>query len=308
MSNNGSTALVANNDKQRTLKDMLERSKQSLAAVLPKHVTPERMVKVALSATARTPFLLKCTPVSIVKAVMQGAELGLEAGGLLGEGYIVPFRNHKTGEYEAQFIPGYRGFIKLARNSGQILSIEAHVVHKDDQFEVEFGLHPKLVHRPAMKPAPGEVVCAYAIAHLKDGSHQVEVMTITQLEAIRSRSKASDSGPWVTDTEEMFRKTVVRRLAKYLPLSPELHRALEVDAEADTAGHVIDVELVNEAPAAEAEAKPAIGSKRTKAIKDKLAGNGAPPEDEPDIEVDPETGEVVPPMREPGDEPDEGRR
>lgn len=239
---NTSTALVGSQSKQATIKDLLEKSKSSIAAVIPKHITPDRLLKVALSATSRTPALLACTPMSILLAVMQSAELGLEVGGLLGEAYFVPFKD------QAQLIVGYRGLIKLARNSGELRTIEARVVHANDQFEIEFGLENKLVHKPCLSGEPGDTVAVYAIARYKDDAYQVEVMTRAEIDAIRTRSKASADGPWVTDFDEMAKKTVLRRLLKTGPLSPELKRALEHEAAVDqnVASPVIDVSVLEQ--------------------------------------------------------------
>jgi recombination protein RecT len=239
-----SSAIVSSRDKQQTIKDLLERAKPSIAAVLPKHLTADRLLKVALSATARNAGLLACTPQSIILAVMQGAELGLEVGGLLGDAYLVPFKN------QVQLIVGYRGMIKLARQSGALASIEANVVRQNDVFDLEFGLDSKLVHKPAMTGEPGEVVAAYAIARFKDGSRQLDVMTRAEIDAIRTRSASAMSGPWVTDFAEMAKKTVVRRMCKYLPLSPELQKALEHEAaiEQNVASPIIDVEMLQPDP------------------------------------------------------------
>jgi recombination protein RecT len=244
--------------KQQTLKDLLQKAAPSLAAVAPKHLTADRLVKIALSATSRMPDLLACSPASILRSVMQGAEMGLEVGGLLGEAYLVPFKNKHTKTTEAICIPGYRGLIKLARNSGQLTSIEAHVVYEHDIFELEYGLSARLVHRPNLGANDrGRVTCAYAIARFKDGGHQIEVMTIAELNAIKTRSQAADSGPWVTDEAEMQRKTVVRRLCKYLPLSPELQRALTNDHAAETGElQTIDVSLIEDGPADGASDEP----------------------------------------------------
>lgn len=253
-----SAAIVQNRGKQpMTLKQYFEKhAHAALSAVAPKHMTAERLVKIALLAASRSPELAKCAPESILRAVMQGAEIGLEAGGLLGEAYIVPFFNKKTGKMEAQMIPGYRGLIKLARNSGQITSIEAHVVRERDQFTLIYGLDAKLEHVPCLKGDPGPVVAAYAIARFKDGGYQVEVMTRAELDAVKARSKSPSSGPWVTDEAEMQKKTVVRRLCKYLPLSPELAlaRAIEADEAANgDAPQTIDVELIGDTPVEDAE-------------------------------------------------------
>jgi recombination protein RecT len=231
---------VASKDKQATIRDLLEKAKPSISAVLPKHVTPDRLLKVALSATARNASLLACTPQSILLAVKQAAELGLEVGGLLGDAYMVPFKG------AVQLIVGYRGMIKLARQSGSLTALEAFVVHANDRFEIEYGLEPRLVHTPTMAGERGDVVAAYAIARFKDGARQVDVMTRAEIDAVRNRSRAAQDGPWVTDFAEMAKKTVVRRLCKYLPLSAELSKALEHEAavEQNVASPIIDVEIL----------------------------------------------------------------
>lgn len=274
------TALVSSKDKQATIKDLLERSKTSIAAVIPKHLTPDRLLKVALSATARTPALLACTPQSILLSVMQAAELGLEVGGLLGEAYFVPFKD------QAQLIVGYRGMIKLARNSGELKTIEARVVRANDTFEIEFGLDNRLVHKPCLTGDPGATVAVYAIARYKDDAYQVEVMTRAEVDAIRARSQAATSGPWVTDFDEMAKKTVLRRLLKTGPLSPELRRALEHEAAVDqnVASPIVDVSVID-APVEEAPVD------RGDALAAKLAGkNGKAADGKTTITAD---GEVI---------------
>jgi recombination protein RecT len=216
---------------KKNLEGLLRREEfqRSLADVAPKHITKERIVKLALVAASRQPKLFECTPQSFLQSVMKSAELGLDCVGTLGQGYLVPYYNGKIKAFECQFIVGYQGLIELARRSGNISRIESRVVYEKDEFVVEYGLEPKLIHKPYLGGDRGKIVCVYAIAELKDGSRQVEVMTLDEVERIRDRSKAKDGGPWITDFAEMARKTVIRRLAKYLPLSPELAKAIETD-------------------------------------------------------------------------------
>lgn len=268
----------------QTLKDLLERARPAIVQVLPKHLSVDRMLKVALSATARSSALQRCTSQSILRAVMQAAELGLEPGGLLGDAYLVPFRNKiRRGDgqtvlvEEAQLIVGYRGYIRLARQSGEVSTIAAHVVRERDSFEVEYGLTPRLVHRPNFREARGEPICAYACLNLKDGGYQIDVMSREEIEAIRARSRARDSGPWVTDTAEMWRKTVVRRLLKYAPLSSEQFRRMqEHDEHTDAA--TIDVGLIDE-PAPQLEEAPKRA--RAKALATKIAATARAADDGP---------------------------
>ncbi len=231
MANQQNTAMVVAN--KNTLKDLLERVKQSIADIIPKHITPERVMKMALIAHSKTPKLFSCTQDSFLKAMMTAAECGLDFSGTTGQGYLIPFRNNKTNVTECQFIAGYRGLMDMARRSGKVTRLEARVVYANDKFVFSYGINQRIEHQPCMDGNRGDIVCVYAIAQLSDGSIQSEVMTIEDVNAIRARSRAKDNGPWVTDYSEMARKTVLRRLCKYIPSSPELELVIAADPEVD---------------------------------------------------------------------------
>jgi recombination protein RecT len=229
------------------------RNKDRLASVLPKHMTPERVVKIALLAISRQPKLATCTQDSVLMSLMQSSEMGLEPGGAMGHGYLVPYFNGKRKQMECQFIPGYRGLIALARRSKAVTSIEAHVVREGDTFRMEWGLGQRLVHIPNLKQGRGDITAAYAIARCKDADPIYEVMTREEIDAVRARSKSSNEGPWVTDYSEMARKTVCRRLIKYLPLSSEepLARGMEAESDQDEPGSAVEMDFTPDpAPAA----------------------------------------------------------
>lgn len=213
-----------------TFKQYLERSKSSIEAVMPKHMSIERLYQIAMAAYKQTPHLSECTVSSVLSCVMKCAALGLEPSAVdgLGRAYIVPYRNGKTGTYEATFIVGYKGMIDLARRSGELVSIEARAVHEGDLFEFEYGLDEKLRHVPAIG-GKGALTHVYCVAKFKDGGHYIDVMTAEEIEAIKGRSKAKNTGPWVTDYEAMARKTVVRRAFPYLPVSVEAQSAAAAD-------------------------------------------------------------------------------
>ncbi|EED5540305.1 recombination protein RecT [Salmonella enterica subsp. enterica serovar Saintpaul] len=204
--------------------------KEQLSAALPRHMTAERMIRIATTEIRKVPALGDCDTMSFVSAIVQCSQLGLEPGGALGHAYLLPFgnKNEKSGKKNVQLIIGYRGMIDLARRSGQIASLSARVVREGDDFSFEFGLEEKLVHRPGEnEDAP--VTHVYAVARLKDGGTQFEVMTRKQIELVRAQSKAGNNGPWVTHWEEMAKKTAIRRLFKYLPVSIEIQRAVSMD-------------------------------------------------------------------------------
>lgn len=232
------------------LRDQLESRKGDFARVIPKHLTPDRLIRVALTAVTRTPLLMQSSTQSLLQSIMIASQLGLELSSGLGLAYLVPYKN-KNGKYEAQLIIGYRGMIDLARRGGHISTIEARVVYKGDEFEYNYGDEPKIIHKPAVNGSklPADVVAVYAVATLSDGSKQFEVMSKAEVDLIKARSRASGAGPWVTDYNEMARKTVVRRLVKYLPMTTDMAKATEIeDANDDGKSYADIIETPGEAP------------------------------------------------------------
>lgn len=224
--------------RMQTLRLTLEAAKASMEAVLPRHLTADRLMKVALVAASKSPDLLACTTQSILQCVMLGAELGLEAGGPLGHLYLIPFRDKKRNTVVCTPIIGYQGLVELVYRTDRLLSIEAHVVHEKDTYRVKFGRELVLWHTPNLEEDPGAPKFVYAIANLKGGGQQAVVMTVAEIERIRARSRAGTSGPWVTDWEEMAKKTSLRRLVKLLPKSTEIARALEAEEEPAALGNL----------------------------------------------------------------------
>lgn len=212
--------------KYRTLKDMLQANAGAIAQALPRGMDPDRMGRTALIAVKRNPRLLECDSESFMQSCLEASALGLEVDGVQGHAFLVPYYDKKSGKYRAQMQVGYKGQLELARRSGQISTIDARVVYEGDAFEYRFGLDPTVSHVPCGVVDPEKLKAAYAVCKLKDGSVQFDVMLKVEIERIKSRSKTSDSGPWVTDTAEMWRKTVLRRLSKFLPLSAADQRIL----------------------------------------------------------------------------------
>jgi len=212
----------------RNLRAYLEESLPRIAnAGLAAHVTPERQVRVALTMATRQPKLADCTPESFLMALIEAGQLGLEPGGVLGQAYLVPYG--KT----VQFIPGYRGLVDLCLRAGDVASVDARAVYDGDTFDYAFGLTEKLEHVPCGESAPEKLTHVYVIFRLKDGGHKFDVMTRGEVEAIRKRSQAKNSGPWVTDYTAMSLKSVVKRGVKLLRMSPELGAAVAKDDSVD---------------------------------------------------------------------------
>lgn len=217
------------------LRDEFEKWRPTLRAVLPSHLDPDRIIKMACMAFVRSEDLQRCTLASVVKATIMAAELGLEVGGLLGEAYLVPYDNKKKVKdgnqwkevkvREATLIPGYKGLAKLARQSGDVSAIYACVVDTSEvkSFAVTLGTERGIKHEMNLCDSrKGEVFAVYAVVKFKDGSDHFEVMTRSQVDAIRKRSKATgDTSPWATDYEWMAKKTALKQALKLVTLSPD---------------------------------------------------------------------------------------
>ena len=222
--------------KDMNFKAFLDKKKSEIASVLPKILTVERMTRIVISEISTNQKLLACSLSSVMSSIMTASKLGLEIGSTLGHGYLVPYRDTCT------FILGYRGMLDLARRSGNIESICARIVYENDYFDFEFGLDEKLKHVPN-KEDRGRAVYAYAIAKFKGGGYQLEVMSIQEVNKIRARSKSQDNGPWVTDFEEMAKKTVIRRIFKYLPIATDVAQLVNREETVDLTDEKQSVEV-----------------------------------------------------------------
>lgn len=192
-------------------------------AALPSVITPERFTRLVLTAISTTPRLAQCSRESFFGAIFQAAQLGLEPNTPTGQAYLIPYGN------QCQFQLGYRGQIQLAYRSGVMRDVSAHVVYENDEFDYELGLTPKLTHKPKLGKR-GNPIGVYAVYHTKDDGYGLEVLSWDEvMDFAKKKSKASGNGPWKTDPEEMAKKTVVKRLLKYAPMSADFVRAMAAD-------------------------------------------------------------------------------
>lgn len=212
-------------EKRRDLRSMLEaqKTKDELAKVLPKHLTPDRILRVALTAWTKTPGLQECTPESILQGVMICAQAGLEPDGRLA--HLIPYGK------VAQVIFDYKGLVTLAKRNG--VDVKSTLVFSKDDFEyVEDDGSGKTVLRHRFDPFStdrGNIIGVYSRAIEAGKAPDYEVMSIGEVEAIRSRSKAKNSGPWVSDYGEMVKKTPIRRQSKRWDLLPEIRDVINSD-------------------------------------------------------------------------------
>lgn len=226
-----------------TLTQFLEQMKGEMARALPAHMSADRMARIVMTLVRRTRNLDKCTLQSFGGAIMTCSQLGLEPG-VGGEAWILPYWNNKRGVYEAQLIIGYQGMTKLFWQSPLAKSLDAQAVFQNDDFDFEYGLEPRLVHRPNLNGDRGDPYVYYAVAKTTSGGSAFVVMSKDDIEKIRARSGAKDDGPWQTDYDAMAKKTCLRQLFKLLPKSTALEHALMHDERirTDKSAEAIDVE------------------------------------------------------------------
>lgn len=213
-------------DQRKKFNALLEsdRVREQVAKVLPSHITAERLLRVAMTASLKNPQLLQCPAESIMQAIMTCAQAGLEPDGRLA--HLIPY-NTKEG-FRVQVIFDFKGLIALALRNG-IECVYADKVCENDSFEAGVVDGAKVIkHDINWRRGRGEPYAYYCVTR-KGNIVDFEVMTKDEVEAIRSRSKAKDSGPWKTDYDEMAKKTVVRRMSKRWDMLPEIRDAIYAD-------------------------------------------------------------------------------
>lgn len=232
------------------LKSLLETQRQSIASMLPKHITPERIFKTMLVAVNRNPQILQCTQASVLETINRAAELGLDLSGTLGEAYPVPFNNSVKDERgnwtklkQCSLIIGYRGLEKLAWQSGEVESIDAECVFTKDTFVFRKGTEVVVEWSPSLEADRGELIGAYACVKIKGGGKLARFLPVSELEKIRNASQSKDSPAWKNWKEEMYRKCALKRVMKDAPLSTEKFvKAMEIDAEDSNLADVVIAE------------------------------------------------------------------
>jgi recombination protein RecT len=195
------------------VRSAIEKMEPQFKAALPPQVSPERFVRVTMTAIQNTPALLNADRQTLYGAAMRAAQDGLLPDGR--EGAIVTFGN------KAQWMPMVAGIQKKVRNSGEISTWSVNAVYENDEFDYQLGDEEKISHKPTLRNR-GELIAVYSIVVMKDGEKSREVMSVDDVNAIRKRSRSPDKGPWATDYDEMAKKTVIRRHAKRLPMSTDL--------------------------------------------------------------------------------------
>lgn len=237
-------SLVNNKDKN-SIEALICKMQPEILKALPKHLTVDRFSRIALTSLRMNPELLKCNQTSLLGALMQSAQLGLEPG-VLGQAYLIPYNNRKLGTTECQFQIGYKGLIELVRRSGYVKTIYANEICENDELEYSFGVDGTFIHKPLIKGDRGEIIAYYAIVKTKDNEYIYSVMSKTDVEKHRNQyAKGYEyaSSPWKTAFDEMAKKTVLKKLIKNLPLSSEIIAEIKAD---ETVKTEIKEDMVNE--------------------------------------------------------------
>ena len=233
---------IAAAPKPTGITDLINKSIKELGRALPDHLSAERLARIALTCVRLNPDLTRCTPESFMGALFTAAQLGIEP--VAGRAYLLPFKNnHKKADgswhsvMECQLIMGYKGLADLFYRHDKAVQLEWGVRHEKDDFAYEYGTRSFLRHVEAAGDR-GPVVGYYVIATLQGGGKPFKYMgAVDCLEHGRKHSKTYnsksgefyESSPWVTATDSMCLKTVLIQLAKILPLSVQLQRAIAAD-------------------------------------------------------------------------------
>jgi len=212
--------------------------KSQIEKALPSICTPERFLRVAMTTITKNEKLMQCDRNSFMSALIDCAQLGIEPDGR--RAHLIPYG--KT----CQLIIDYKGLVDLIMRTGKVSLIHADKVCENDEFEYNAG--KIIAHKIDFKKERGKAYIYYAYAEMKDGSTKSEIMTLDDIRAIQKRSKSGNSGPWVTDFEEMAKKTVFRRLSKWLPMSAENAQSLQTIEEKEFSFEMPKEELSFKAP------------------------------------------------------------
>lgn len=252
--------VVEQRQKAKPIEILIQKSLNELGKAVPSCMSAERLVRIALTTLRLNPKLTECTPESFLGALFQSAQLGLEPN-VEGQAYILPYLNSKkiideNGKakwikvLEAQFQIGYKGYIELFYRHNAADYIDMHTVYENDVFEYSYGTEPYLKHCPTLKNR-GEVIAYYAVAKIKNGGSVFKVMGKDEcIEHGKTHSKCFDketqsfdkNSPWYKDPNAMCKKTVLIQLAKLLPKSIELQKALAMD---NTTKSKVDSDMFN---------------------------------------------------------------
>jgi len=233
-------------EKKDNFKLILNKKKDELSGVLPKHLQADIVINTIMVSLSKTPALLECTQASLYGSILQASRLGLMPDSILGQAYLIPYK--VKGVMTCQFIPGYKGLVDLAYRSGKVKEIYAEPVYERDEFLVIKGLNRNIVHNPSpdCDPRKDKITHFYAVIKYKDGGFDFEAMTKSEVDFIRAKSNGATNKVWDDYYSEMGKKTVLRRLMKMAPLTTEMATAISLDEQAELGKNQKNSSLVHD--------------------------------------------------------------
>lgn len=212
--------------------ELIKAMEPEIKRALPSVMTPERFMRMAISATNMNPTLLKCDKMTFLSALMNAAQLGLEPNTPLGQAYLIPYWSSKRKQYECQFQIGYQGYKDLFYRNESNCNADAYPVYENDVFSYELGLNPNIVHKPALTNR-GNIIAYYSVWKNKNGGFGISVMSVEDMERFYTEkvepNKKGKSSPWDTDYIAMAKKTVLKQNLKYAPLNSDIRKLVELD-------------------------------------------------------------------------------
>lgn len=220
-------------DEQRltTFPALLKQSVGEIERALPKHMSAERVTRIALTAFRNTPKLAECEPRSILAAVMMSSQLGLEVG-IGGQAWLIPYYNAKKRQMECQFVPGWQGLVDLVSRAGRA-GVWTGAVFDGDEFDYALGDRPFITHKPMGEDDPAKLTHIYAVGRINGAEWPiVEVWTMKKVRAHRDRHVKEKDRPYhySNNNWEMYgRKVALLQVLKYVPKSVELQTAIALD-------------------------------------------------------------------------------
>jgi recombination protein RecT len=228
------TQLVPAQQRVSNMRELLGKMHGEIAKAAPKHMTADRIIRVAMTSMQQTPRLAECTPESFLGCLLTCTQRGLAPDSASQHAHLIPFKDRKKGITVCTLIFGYKGLMDLALRHPDVLSFHVpQVVYEKDEFEYQEGQEPKLFHKPAQQPDRGDIVAFYAVAKLASGDRPFVWMWLHEVKKVRDAVHEWQKKPWKTHFSAMGLKTVVLRLCKWLPATPDLQAAITLDEQAE---------------------------------------------------------------------------
>lgn len=214
--------------KSYAMKQLMIKMKNDIKDMLPSNICVEDFQRSALCVYNRDASLQNCESTTFIAAMVECKRLGLEPNNILGQAYLVPVS--VDGASKVEFIIGYKGLIELFYRSGKVKSLYAHEVREKDEFCIDYGLEQKLSHKPFLGKDRGEVIGYYAVYNIDNMGSSFVFMTCDEiLSHAKKYCRSFGNSLWESEFDAMAKKTVIKKLLKYAPLSIELQKSVSLD-------------------------------------------------------------------------------